>query len=70
MGKIFFYLFVVLLSLNFAGEAHAEAEKTKVCVAVKDKEGKEVKDAKGNTKQNCKEMKRHQKLDGKKISEK
>ena len=35
---------------------YAEAEKTKVCFDVKDKEGKPVKDAKGNGKQNCKEM--------------
>jgi hypothetical protein len=35
-----------------------------VCVDVKDKEGKPVKDAKGNVKQNCKEMKVHKKLEG------
>jgi len=43
---------------------YAGAEKTKVCVDVKDKEGKPVKDAKGNVKQNCKEMKVHKKLEG------
>ena len=41
---------------------YAGAEKTKVCVDVKDKTGKPVKDAKGNVKQNCKEMKVHKKL--------
>lgn len=42
----------------------AKKETVKVCVDVKDKEGKPVKDAKGNVKQNCKEMKVHQKLEG------
>lgn len=35
----------------------------KVCVEVKDKDGKPVKDAKGNVKQNCKQVKQHRKLD-------
>jgi hypothetical protein len=35
-----------------------------VCVDVKDKAGKPVKDAKGVVKQNCKEMKVHKKLEG------
>ena len=39
-------------------------ETKKVCVDVKDKEGKPVKDAKGNVKQNCKEVKQHRKLEG------
>jgi hypothetical protein len=42
----------------------SEPEKVKVCVDVKDKDGKPVKDAKGNVKQNCKEMKAHKKLEG------
>ncbi len=48
----------------------AEGETKKVCVDVKDKEGKPVKDAKGNVKQNCKEMKVHKKLEGTKVPEK
>jgi hypothetical protein len=44
--------------------AYAEAEKTKVCVDVKDKTGQPVKDAKGKVRQNCKEMKVHKKLEG------
>jgi hypothetical protein len=32
-------------------------------VDVKDKEGKPVKDAKGNVKQNCKQVKQHKKLE-------
>lgn len=43
---------------------YAEAEKTKVCVDVKDKAGAPVKDAKGNVKQTCKEMKVHKKIEG------
>jgi hypothetical protein len=42
----------------------------KVCVDVKDKEGKEVKDKNGKVKQNCKEIKQHKKLDGEKVPEK
>lgn len=50
----------------------AEEPKTRtVCVDVKDKEGKPVKDTKtGKTKQNCKEVKVHQKLEGNKVPEK
>ena len=44
-------------------------ETKKVCVDVM-KDGKPVKDAKGNTKQNCKEIKQHKKLDGTKVPEK
>jgi hypothetical protein len=48
-----------------------EAKETKkVCVDVK-KDGKEVKDPKtGKTKQSCKEVKQHKKLDTTKSSEK
>lgn len=46
------------------------AETTKVCVDVKDKNGAVVKDAKGNPKQNCKEMKVHKKLEGTAIPDK
>jgi hypothetical protein len=48
----------------------APHETKKVCVDVKDKEGKPVKDAKGNTKQTCKTVKEHQKLDGTRVPEK
>ena len=49
-----------------------EAKETKqVCVDVKDKDGKEVKDPKtGKVKQSCKMIKQHKKLDGEKIPEK
>jgi hypothetical protein len=48
-------------SLAYADEPKKETKK--VCVDVKDKEGKPVKDAKGNVKQNCKEVKQHKKLE-------
>ena len=44
--------------------ANEPKETKQVCVDVKDKEGNPVKDAKGNVKQNCKEVKVHQKLEG------
>ena len=70
MKNIFWSLCVVVgLSFLSWNNAFAEAAKpaettTKVCVDVKDKEGKPVKDAKGKVKQNCKEMKVHKKLEG------
>jgi hypothetical protein len=43
-------------------------ETKKVCIDVKDKEGKPVKDAKtGKTKQTCKDVKVHKKLEGKEV---
>jgi len=38
------------------------AENVTVCVDVKDKAGKPVKDKSGKIKQNCKTMKKHEKL--------
>ena len=54
----------IALLFGMSTAVYAEADKTKVCVDVKDKDGKPVKDAKGNVKQNCKEMKVHKKLEG------
>ena len=50
----------------------AEEPKTRtVCVDVKDKEGKPVKDSKtGKTKQSCKEVKVHKKLEGTAVPDK
>lgn len=62
MKKLLTTLFVTA-GLLFASVSFA-AETTKVCVDVKDKSGNTVKDAKGNVKQNCKEMKVHKKLEG------
>jgi hypothetical protein len=48
-----------------AEAAKAQKETKKVCVDVKDKEGKDVIDAKTKkVKQNCKEVKQHKKLEG------
>jgi hypothetical protein len=41
----------------------ANGETRKVCVDVKDKVGKPVKEKDGKTKQNCKEVKVHKKLE-------
>lgn len=58
-------LFALALTLTVVPAVQAEQKETKkVCVDVKDKEGKLVKDAKGNVKQSCKEMKVHKKLEG------
>jgi len=59
---------ITFSSLLLTNYAFADSkETTKVCVDIKDKEGKPVKDAKGNTKQQCKEMKVHKKLEGTEI---
>ena len=42
------------------------AETVKVCVDVKDKKGEPVKDKSGQVKQNCRTMKKHEKLEEKK----
>jgi hypothetical protein len=57
-------IILALSSLSFTAPAIATGEMKKVCVDVKDKAGKPVKDAKGNVKQNCKEVKVHKKLEG------
>ena len=54
----------IALLFGMTTAVYADSEKAKVCVDVKDKDGKPVKDAKGNVKQNCKEMKVHKKLEG------
>ena len=61
---------VLALTLAFAVvPSWADGETKKVCVDVM-KDGKPVKDAKGNVKQNCKEVKQHKKLEGTKVPEK
>ena len=54
----------IALLFGMTTSVYSAAEKTKVCVDVKDKSGNPVKDAKGKVKQNCKEMKVHKKLEG------
>jgi hypothetical protein len=63
MKKIILALAVALGS-QFA-VAEEPKEKTRVCVDVKDKEGRDVVDPKTKkVKQNCKEVKVHKKLEG------
>jgi hypothetical protein len=62
--------FLALIISAFSLTVYADGETTKVCVDVKDKTGQVVKDAKGNAKQQCKEMKVHKKLEGTKLPEK
>lgn len=72
MKKVLIASVLALTSL-FVAPVFADGEKKetkKVCVDVKDKEGKPVKDAKGNVKQNCKEMKVHKKLEGTEVPKK
>ena len=63
-------IFVAGLILCLPAVADEPKETRKVCVDVKDKEGKEVRDKAGKVKQNCKEIKQHKKLDGEKVPEK
>ena len=63
-------IFVAGLILCLPAAADEIKETKKVCVDVKDKEGKEVKDKNGKVKQNCKEIRQHKKLDGEKVPEK
>ena len=63
MKKIILALALALGSQFVIADEPAKETK-QVCVDVKDKEGKPVKDAKGNVKQNCKEVKQHRKLEG------
>lgn len=62
-------VFALALALGTV-PAWADGEVKKVCVDVKDKDGKPVKDAKGNVKQNCKDVKVHKKLEGTEIPKK
>ena len=68
MKNILFVAGLILCVPAIADQVPHETKK--VCVDVKDKEGKPVKDAKGNTKQTCKTVREHQKLDGTKVPEK
>ncbi len=69
MKKIILALALALGS-QFVIADESTKETKKVCVDVK-KDGKEVKDPKtGKTKQSCKEVKQHKKLEGTKVPEK
>jgi hypothetical protein len=66
--------FLLALALTFGAlpvVAQPQQETKKVCVDVKDKEGKPVKDPKtGKVKQNCKDVKVHKKLEGTEVPKK
>lgn len=65
---------LLALSLALSSQfviADEPRETRKVCVDVKDKEGKPVKDSKtGKVKQNCKEVRIHKKLEGTQVPKK
>ena len=64
-------IFVAGLVFCLPAVADEPKETKQVCVDVKDKDGKEVKDPKtGKVKQSCKLVKQHKKLDGEKVPEK
>lgn len=64
-------LIALALSLGLAAPVLAadenKTETKKVCVDVKDKDGKVVKDKDGKNKQNCRDVKVHQKHEGTKV---
>jgi len=60
---------IALLTLALASTAFA-AETKEVCTDVKDKAGKLVKNKDGSTKQMCKTIKVHKKVEGTKVPEK
>ena len=68
--KNLFYSMCVFLAISCNSLAFAEPETKRVCIDVKDKDGKVAKDAKGNAKQSCKQVKIHKKLEGTKVPEK
>ena len=55
------------LGSQFVVAEEPKKETAKVCVDVKDKEGKPVKNKDGSVKQNCKEVRQHRKLEGTEI---
>ena len=62
--------FALALGSQFVIAEEPKKETRQVCVDVKDKEGKPVKDKDGKVKQNCKEVRAHQKLEGHEIPKK
>lgn len=60
-------LLVVLIGMTMVAPvwSNNETATRQVCVDVKDKEGKPVKNKDGSTKQDCKEVKVHKKLETK-----
>ncbi len=71
MKKILAAMTLAMFATLSALPVVAQQETRKVCVDVKDKEGKPVTDPKtGKTKQSCKEVKVHKKLEGTEVPKK
>ena len=58
---------LALLTIALASTAYAGGEKKQVCEDVKDKKGNVVKNKDGSTKQACKTIKVHKKVEGEKV---
>ena len=63
-------LITLLLVSTLSVSVYAEAEVKEVCKDQKDKAGKVVVDKAGKTKQDCKKIKVHKKLEGTPVPEK
>jgi len=61
---------LALLALCVASTAFAGGEEQKVCTDVTSKDGKPVLNKDGTTKQSCKTIKVHKKVEGEKVPEK
>ena len=61
---------LALLTIALASTAFAGGEKKEVCTDVTDKKGNVVKNKDGSTKQMCKTIKVHKKVEGEKVPEK
>lgn len=55
---------LALLVLASAATAFAAGEKKEICINVKDKAGKVMKNTNGSVKQSCKTIKVHKKVEG------
>ena len=60
----------ILCILTMTYNTPVWAETKQVCVDVRDKSGEPVKDKSGRVKQNCRTMKKHEKLEGTNVPEK
>ena len=67
MKKIIATIFAAGLILPVYAADDKKQETKKVCVDVKDKDGKVVKNKDGSNKQDCREVKVHQKHEGTKV---
>lgn len=67
MKKLLALLVAAACVGSVLAEEAAKPETRKVCLTVKDKDGKDVKNKDGSVKENCKTVKAHQKHEGTKI---